>query len=68
MIDETAPFLRAVGITDEHGRIKPTARAKHRQVERFVEILSHTLEDANEGTRATARRSAPSTSAAAQAC
>jgi SAM-dependent methyltransferase len=49
LIDETAPFLRAVGITDEHGRIKPTARAKHRQVERFVEILSHTLDDPLEG-------------------
>jgi hypothetical protein len=51
LIDEAAPFLRAVGITDEHGRIKPTARAKHRQVERFVEILSHTLEDGNEDAR-----------------
>jgi trans-aconitate methyltransferase len=48
LLDEGAPFLRAVGITDEHGRIKPTARAKHRQVERFIEILSHTLGDANE--------------------
>ena len=44
LLDESAPFLRAVGITDQHGRIKPTARAKHRQVERFVEILSHTLD------------------------
>jgi hypothetical protein len=48
-IDESAPFLRAVGISDEQGRIKPTARAKHRQVERFVEILSHTLDDSVEG-------------------
>ena len=45
LVEETAPFLRAVGITDQHGRIKPTARGKHRQVERFVEILSHTLDD-----------------------
>jgi SAM-dependent methyltransferase len=49
LVDEAAPFLRAVGITDQHGRIKPTARAKHRQVERFVEILSHTLDDTSEG-------------------
>jgi SAM-dependent methyltransferase len=49
LLDETAPFLHAVGITDQHGRIKPTARAKYRQVERFVEILSHTLDDTNEG-------------------
>jgi SAM-dependent methyltransferase len=45
LLDEAAPFLQAVGITDRHGRVKPTARAKHRQVERFVEILSHTLGD-----------------------
>jgi hypothetical protein len=50
LLDETAPFLHAVGITDQHGRIKPTARAKYRQVERFVEILSHTLDDTHEGT------------------
>jgi SAM-dependent methyltransferase len=50
LIDEAAPFLGVVGITDQHGRIKPTARAKHRQVERFVEILSHTLDDTSEGT------------------
>jgi trans-aconitate methyltransferase len=48
LLDEDAPFLHAVGITDQHGRIKPTARAKHRQVERFVEILSHTLDDTSE--------------------
>jgi SAM-dependent methyltransferase len=45
LLDESAPFLHAVGITDQQGRLKPTARAKHRQVERFVEILSHTLGD-----------------------
>ncbi len=49
LIDENAPFLHAIGITDQHSRIKPTARAKHRQVERFVEILSHTLDDTDDG-------------------
>jgi SAM-dependent methyltransferase len=58
LLDEGAPFLHAVGITDQHGRIKPTARAKHRQVERFVEILSHTLDDPDEGTDAGAPISA----------
>jgi trans-aconitate methyltransferase len=48
LLDDDAPFLHAVGITDQHGRIKPTARAKHRQVARFVEILSHTLDDTSE--------------------
>jgi hypothetical protein len=46
LVDESAPFLRRVGITDADGRVKPTARAKFRQVERFVEILAHTLDDA----------------------
>jgi SAM-dependent methyltransferase len=49
LLDEGAPFLHAVGITDQHGRIKPTGRAKHRQVERFIEILSHMLDDTGEG-------------------
>jgi SAM-dependent methyltransferase len=51
VLDAGAPFLHAVGITDQQGRIKPTARAKHRQVERFVEILSHTLDEPNDGTK-----------------
>ena len=45
VLDPAAPFLRAVGIADDGGHIKPSARAKHRQVERFVEILSHVLPD-----------------------
>jgi SAM-dependent methyltransferase len=43
ILDEHAPFLRVVGITDDHARVKPTARAKYRQVERFIEIVEHTL-------------------------
>jgi SAM-dependent methyltransferase len=45
-VEESAPFLRLTGITDTEGRVKPTARAKFRQVERFVEILAHALDDA----------------------
>ena len=45
LVNDDAPFLRHVGIVDGDGRIKPTARAKFRQVERFVEIVSHTLPD-----------------------
>lgn len=48
LVDPGAPFLRVVGITDAAGRIKPTARAKYRQVERFVEILDHTLAGTDE--------------------
>jgi SAM-dependent methyltransferase len=46
LVDEHAPFLHLTGITDSAGRVKPTARAKFRQVERFVEILAHTLDSA----------------------
>ncbi len=44
LLDPSAPFLRSVGIVDLQGRIKPTARAKYTQVERFLEILGHTLD------------------------
>jgi len=43
LVDPAAPFLALTGLTDEHGRIKPSARSKFRQIERFVEILSHTI-------------------------
>jgi SAM-dependent methyltransferase len=43
ILDEHAPFLQVVGITDDRARVKPTARAKYRQVERFIEIVEHTL-------------------------
>jgi hypothetical protein len=42
-VAEDAAFLKATGISDAAGRVKPTARAKYRQVEQFLEILDHTL-------------------------
>ncbi len=42
-IAEDAAFLQATGISDAAGRVKPTARAKYRQVEQFLEILDHTV-------------------------
>lgn len=42
-VAEDAPFLQATGISDAAGRVKPTARAKYRQVEQFLEILDHTV-------------------------
>ena len=39
LLAEDAPFLVAVGIATADGRVKPTARAKFRQVEQFLEIL-----------------------------
>ena len=42
-VPEDAPFLQATGISDSKGKVKPTTRAKYRQVEQFLEILDHTL-------------------------
>ncbi len=45
LIDTAEPFLAALGITDQQGRVKPSAQAKYRQVARFVELLDHTIGD-----------------------
>ena len=49
LLAEDAPFLAAVGISTADGRVKPTARAKFRQVERFVEILDATVPSGRTG-------------------
>lgn len=51
LIEPDAPFLHAVGITDERGTVKPSAASKYRQVERFLEILTHTLADVGASAR-----------------
>ncbi len=50
LVDASAPYLFEVGITDSEGRIKPTAQTKYRQVERFVEILGHALDQSSLAT------------------
>ena len=50
LIAEDAPFLAAVGISTSDGRVKPTARPKFRQVQRFVEILDSTIADRDAGS------------------
>ena len=40
------PYLRAVGISDDRGRVKPSMQAKHRQIEEFLRLLSVALDDA----------------------
>ena len=40
------PVLRALGLADERGRIKPSRQAKYRQVEEFLRDLDATLDDA----------------------
>jgi SAM-dependent methyltransferase len=49
LLAEDAPFLAAVGIATAEGRVKPTARAKFRQVERFLEILDDAVPTGRSG-------------------
>ena len=42
---EQAPFLTKLGVTDADGAARPGMADKLRQIERFVEILGHLVED-----------------------
>ena len=44
ILEESDPFLIAVGISDLAGRIKPSMRDKYRQVEEFLKILERSAE------------------------
>jgi SAM-dependent methyltransferase len=46
LLPEDHPVLRAIGIADEHGRIKPSRQAKYRQVEEFLRDLAPAVDDA----------------------
>jgi SAM-dependent methyltransferase len=46
LLDPAAPYLLAVGITDVHGRVKPSRQAKYRQVEEFCRQLIEALDAA----------------------
>jgi SAM-dependent methyltransferase len=46
LLPEDDPVLRALGISDAHGRIKPTRQAKYRQVEEFLRLLDAAIGDA----------------------
>ena len=56
LLPEDDPVLAALGITDEHGRVKPSRQAKYRQVEEFLRDLAPVVDDAI----ATGRIPAPS--------
>ena len=45
LLPEDDPVLRAVGISDERGRIKPSRQAKYRQVEEFLRTLGPAVDD-----------------------
>ena len=46
LLDTSDPYLRAVGITDRDGTVKPSMRAKYRQIEEFCRILAAALDGA----------------------
>lgn len=46
LLAEDDPVLRALGISDAEGRVKPSRRAKYRQVEEFLRELAASVEDA----------------------
>ncbi|TIC79929.1 SAM-dependent methyltransferase [Nocardioides sp. GY 10127] len=48
LLEESDPVFAALGITDAQGRVKPTRRAKLRQVEEFVRLLDATITEALE--------------------
>jgi SAM-dependent methyltransferase len=48
LLDTSDPYLRAVGITDGDGKVKPSRQAKYRQIEEFCRILAAALDGAIE--------------------
>jgi SAM-dependent methyltransferase len=46
LLDPSDPFLREVGIADNHGVIKPSKMDKYKQVEEFLRLLVPTLTEA----------------------
>jgi len=46
LLAEDDPVLVALGISDAHGRVKPTRQAKYRQVEEFLRLLDASLTEA----------------------
>lgn len=46
LLDRGDPYLRAVGIADRSGAIKPSRQAKYRQIEEFCRLLAGTVDRA----------------------
>jgi len=51
LLAEDHPVLRALGISDAQGRVKPSRQAKYRQVEEFLRSLSAAIDDASRSGR-----------------
>ncbi|ADB34902.1 hypothetical protein Kfla_5898 [Kribbella flavida DSM 17836] len=46
VLDPAAPFLVELGISDHHGRVKPSRQSKYKQIEEFCKLLAPALEEA----------------------
>jgi SAM-dependent methyltransferase len=46
-ITTESPWLRALGVTDEQGRPRAAMTGKFRQINRFVELMSHLTDEAD---------------------
>jgi SAM-dependent methyltransferase len=51
LLDGADPYLRAVGIADADGTIKPSRQAKYRQIDEFCRLLAGPLDDAMDAGR-----------------
>lgn len=47
IVDSTAYYLKALGITDEAGNVKSNQQPKWRQINKFVEIIDGLVRDSN---------------------
>jgi len=54
LLDPAAPFLRELGISDHHGRVKPSRQSKYKQIEAFCKLLAPALDESVAAGRITA--------------
>ncbi len=46
LVQQTEPFLQALGVTDKSGQLVPAMARKWRQINKFVEVLDHAVAEA----------------------
>lgn len=59
LLDPAAPFLIELGISDHHGRVKPSRQSKYKQIEEFCKLLAPALDEAVAAGRITAGQPSP---------
>src|SRR3954447_12193693 len=56
VLDPAAPFLIELGISDHHGRVKPSRQAKYKQIEELCKLLAAARDEAVAAGRVAADR------------